>query len=58
VAENQQGHSERKPAVEPGYRAGPSSALNSVLAVPLQTSSGTIGVLALYRTKERRVFSR
>jgi diguanylate cyclase (GGDEF)-like protein/putative nucleotidyltransferase with HDIG domain len=57
VAENHKAILNGNPAVEPGYCAGPSSTLNSVLAVPLQTSSGTIGVLALYRT-EKDAFSR
>ncbi len=59
VAENHKPILNGNPMVEPGYRARsiPSSTLNSVLAVPLQTSSGTIGVLALYRS-ERDAFSR
>jgi diguanylate cyclase (GGDEF)-like protein len=57
VAENHKAILNGNPAVEPGYCAGPSSTLNSVLAIPLQTSSGTIGVLALYRT-EKDAFSR
>jgi diguanylate cyclase (GGDEF)-like protein/putative nucleotidyltransferase with HDIG domain len=57
VAENHKAILNGNPGVEPGYGAGPSSTLNSVLAVPLQTSSGTIGVLALYRT-EKDAFSR
>jgi GAF domain-containing protein len=45
--------------VEPGDCNGPTcpSPLNSVLAVPLQTDSGTIGVLALYRAA-KDAFSR
>ncbi|MBV9771932.1 MAG: HD domain-containing protein [Bryobacterales bacterium] len=59
VAENHQPILNGNPSVEPGYGAGPtaSSPLNSVLAIPLQTSTGTIAVLALYRT-ERDGFSR
>jgi diguanylate cyclase (GGDEF)-like protein/putative nucleotidyltransferase with HDIG domain len=59
VAENHKAILNGNPAVEPGYRSGPnpSCVLNSVLAIPLQTTSGTIGVLALYRA-ERDAFSR
>jgi diguanylate cyclase (GGDEF)-like protein len=59
VAENHKPILNGNPMVEPGYCSGPkpSIALNSVLAVPLQTGSGTIGVLALYRA-ERDAFSR
>ena len=51
VAENHKPILNGNPAVEPGYDAGTGSfnTLNSVLALPLQTNSGTIGVLALYR---------
>jgi diguanylate cyclase (GGDEF)-like protein len=59
VAQNHKAILNGNPAVEPGYASGPSASgtLNSVLAVQLQTNSGTIGVLALYRT-ERDAFSR
>jgi diguanylate cyclase (GGDEF)-like protein len=58
VAENHKPILNGNPMVEPGYCTGPNSSitLNSVLAVPLQTSSGTIGVLALYRA-EKDAFS-
>jgi len=51
VAENHMPILNGDPMVEPGYCNGPAgpSPLDSVLAVPLQTDSGTIGVLALYR---------
>lgn len=53
VAENHKPILNGNPTVEPGYSNGPNSSirLNSVLAVPLQTTSGTIGVLALYRAE-------
>ncbi len=59
VAENHQPILNGNPLVEPGYGCGPpaSIALSSVLAIPLQTSWGTVAVLALYRT-ERDSFSR
>jgi diguanylate cyclase (GGDEF)-like protein/putative nucleotidyltransferase with HDIG domain len=51
VAENHKPILNGNPTVEPGFSSGAnSSTLQSVLAVPLHTSSGTIGVLALYRT--------
>jgi diguanylate cyclase (GGDEF)-like protein len=59
VAENHKPILNGNPMVEAGYCTGPSpsSTLNSVLAVPLQTNSGNIGVLALYRA-EKDAFSR
>lgn len=59
VAENHKPILNGNPAVEPGYAHGPSPSveLNSVLAVPLHTSSRTLGVLALYRA-EPNAFSR
>jgi diguanylate cyclase (GGDEF)-like protein/putative nucleotidyltransferase with HDIG domain len=53
VAENHQSILNGNPKVEFGYSSGPSPTcvLNSVLAVPLQTGAGTIGVLALYRSE-------
>ncbi len=59
VAENHMPILNGDPMVEPGYCNGPAcpSPLNSVLAVPLQTDSGTIGVLALYRAP-KDAFSR
>lgn len=59
VAENHKPILNGNPAVEPGYSAetGFARRLNSVLAVPLHTSSRTIGVLALYRA-ETDAFSR
>ncbi|MGP0070932.1 MAG: HD domain-containing phosphohydrolase [Bryobacteraceae bacterium] len=54
VAENHKPILNGNPAVEPGFCIGPnrSSALNSVLAVPLHTTSANIGVLALYRAEK------
>jgi diguanylate cyclase (GGDEF)-like protein/putative nucleotidyltransferase with HDIG domain len=54
VAENHKPILNGNPTVEPGFSNGPNplNALNSVLAVPLHTSSRTIGVLALYRTQK------
>ena len=59
VAENHKPILNGNPTVEPGYCTGPTpfSTLKSVLAVALQASSGSIGVLALYRT-EKDAFSR
>jgi GAF domain-containing protein len=57
VAENHKPILNGNPMVEPGFSSGVGSTLQSVLAVPLHTGSGTLGVLALYRT-ERDAFSR
>lgn len=59
VAENHKPILNGNPTVEPGYCSGPNPSItfNSVLAIPLQTSSTTIGVLALYRL-EADAFSR
>lgn len=59
VAENHQPILNGNTSVEPGYRSGPEGVctLKSVLAIPLQTTSATLGVLALYRT-EKDAFSR
>jgi diguanylate cyclase (GGDEF)-like protein/putative nucleotidyltransferase with HDIG domain len=53
VAENHKAILNGNPAVEPGYRDGQHepSQLGSVLAVPLQTESETLGALALYSTR-------
>ena len=59
VAENKRSILNGNPAVEPGYLNDPTrfSTLRSVLAVPLHASSGTLGVLAVYKT-EKDGFSR
>jgi diguanylate cyclase (GGDEF)-like protein len=53
VAENLKPILNGNPSVEPGYSNDPnrSSALRSVLAVPLQTNSRAFGVIALYKTE-------
>ena len=58
VAENRRALLNGNPSVEAGYLNDPAkfSTLRSALAVPLETASGTVGVLALYRT-ERDAFS-
>ena len=58
VAENRKPMLNGNPSVEAGYLNDPSkfSTLCSALAVPLETASGVIGVLALYRS-ERDAFS-
>lgn len=57
VAENHKPILNGNPMVEPGFSSGVGSTLQSVLAVPLHTGSGTLGVMALYRT-EKDGFSR
>ncbi len=59
VAENHKPILNGNPMVEPGFSTGANSSpmLHSVLAVPLHTGSGSLGVLALYRT-EKDAFSR
>lgn len=59
VAANHQAILNGNPVLEPGYRsvAGGGRPLHSALAIPLETVSGTLGVLALYRT-EKDAFSR
>ena len=51
VAENRKPIVNGNPAVEPGYLNDPSctTSLRSALAVPLETSSNVIGVIALYQ---------
>jgi putative nucleotidyltransferase with HDIG domain/diguanylate cyclase (GGDEF)-like protein len=53
VAENRKAILNGNPSVEPGYLNDPTkySTLRSTLAVPLETSSGVIAVLALYRAQ-------
>jgi diguanylate cyclase (GGDEF)-like protein/putative nucleotidyltransferase with HDIG domain len=59
VAENRKPILNGNPSVEPAYLLNPSkfSTLKSALAVPLEGLSGTIGVMALYRS-ESDAFSR
>jgi diguanylate cyclase (GGDEF)-like protein len=59
VAENRKAIVNGNPSVEPGYLNDPAkfSRLNSALAVPLEDSSGVVGVLAVYRL-ERNAFTR
>jgi diguanylate cyclase (GGDEF)-like protein/putative nucleotidyltransferase with HDIG domain len=59
VAETRKAIINGNPAVEPGYLNDPLvfSKLNSALAVPLESSDGVVGVLALYQI-ERDAFSR
>jgi diguanylate cyclase (GGDEF)-like protein/putative nucleotidyltransferase with HDIG domain len=59
VAETKRSILNGNPAVEPGYLNDPArfSTLRSVLAVPLQASAGTLGVLAVYKS-EKDGFSR
>jgi putative nucleotidyltransferase with HDIG domain len=54
VAQNHKPILNGNPAVEPGYLSAPahSSTLRSALAVPLEGSSDTVAVLALYRCGE------
>ena len=58
VAENRKAVLNGNPSVEAGYLNDPSkfSTLSSALAVPLETATGVIGVLAVYRL-ERDAFS-
>jgi len=58
VAESGQSILNGNPWVEPGYLRNPAAfgVLQSALAIPLETSAGILGVLALYR-ENRDAFS-
>ncbi len=49
VAQQRQAVVNGNPTVDPGFRCEPGKELNSAIALPLECSSGLLGVIALYR---------